>query len=136
MDFIKLNENWNADPNAPEPILAVKGNIIIIDFYLNYFLFKDFKENDRGRLTFRNCSKYAFNGMNDEGYYYGQYRYKYTELPWGQFYQLSTDPTDFPSENVVLDPNADPKNLKHFLFFFRDNTFECYAESFEFDLIR
>jgi len=80
-----LTTDWNADPNAPEVQLTVDGTSVTLDFFVNYFIYDKFKEGDRAKLTFYNCHKYSFNSMNDEGYYIGQYRYKYTDLPWGSF---------------------------------------------------
>jgi hypothetical protein len=83
MEAIKLTIDWNAEPNAPEVVLSIVRNTIILDFYVNYFLFENFMEGDKVKVIFKNCHKYSYNSMNDEGYYKGQYRYKYTELPWG-----------------------------------------------------
>ena len=131
MEATKLTMDWNAEPNAPEVLLSVNGNTIILDFYVNYFLFHKFKEDAKAIITFKNCHKYSFNSMNDEGYYQGHYRYKYTDLPWGEFYKLNSNwQIDFPDEHIVLSPVADLINLNHYLFFFRDNTFECVAESY------
>jgi hypothetical protein len=136
MKFTQLNKDWNAGPNAPEPSLMVNERSIILEFYLNHFIFEQFKEDDKGRLTFNNCHKYSFNTMNDEGYYKGQYRYKYTELPWGEFYQLETNwQNDFPQDSIMLISHIDKQNLKHFIFFMRDNTLECIAENYEFQLL-
>ena len=73
-----LTKDWNADPNAPEVNLLVEGNSVILNFFVNYFMYKKFKEGDKAKVTFINCLKYSFNSMNDEGYYMGQYRYKNT----------------------------------------------------------
>ena len=71
--------------------------------------------------------------MNDEGYYGGQYRYKYTELPWGDFYEIDTDwKSDFHKNNLIILPIIDCARLKHYILFLRDNTFECVAENYEF----
>lgn len=136
MSYQKLNDDWNAEPNAPEPILTIDYNKVYLEFFLNHFVHEQFEENQKGALAFRNVHKLSFNSMNDEGYYMGQYRYSYDELPWGDFYQINTDWTkDFPENNVlVLGPNASNEKLKHYIFFLRDNTFECVAESFEFKI--
>jgi hypothetical protein len=136
MNSIRLNTNWNAEPNAPRVKIFIDNNTITLEFFLNYFTYKEFKEGDRCRLRFKNCHKYSFNGMNDEGYYREQYRYKYTELPWGEFYKLETDwQTDFPTEHSILSNLINPNELNHYIFFFKDNTFECVAESYETEFI-
>jgi len=82
--FVKGNSTdakWNAEPNSPDVRLFVEGNNVTLEFYLNYFVYERFREGDKARLTFTNCHKYSFNTMNDEGYYYGQYRYDVSALP-------------------------------------------------------
>ena len=136
MEFEKLNLNWNAEPNAPEPTLEVENGNIILKFYLNYFLYEQFDENDLGKLTFFGCEKYSFNGMNDEGYYCGQYRYSYKQLPWGEFYKLKTNYNDFPNDYVKINDIENASELNHYIFFFRDNTFECIAENYKFEILK
>lgn len=127
-----LTTDWNADPNAPEVKLTAEDTSVTIDFFVNYFLFDKFKEGDQARVIFLNCLKYSFNSMNDEGYYMGQYRYKYTDLPWGEFYKLDTNwETDFPARHITLTEMTDKERLNHYIFFFKDNTFECVAESYQ-----
>jgi len=127
-----LTTDWNADPNAPEVKLTVEGSSVTLDFFVNYFLFDKFEEGDKARVTFLNCHKYSFNSMNDEGYYMGQYRYKYTDLPWGEFYKLDTNwETDFPLRHRTLIEMNYKAGLNHYIFFFKDNTFECAAESYQ-----
>ena len=134
MKYIKLNTNWNADPNAPEPSVTVLGGKVELHFYLNYFVYERFKEGDRGTLKFNNVHKYRLGPTNDEGYYMGQFRYTYSELPWGEFYELpdSNWRTDFPTDNSELIELSQLKNPRHFIFFLRDETFECIAEEFEY----
>jgi len=75
--------------------------------------------------------------MNDEGYYREQYRYKYSELPWGEYYELKTNwETDFPEKAEVLNSNTSRINLKHYIFFFKDNIFECVAENYSFEVLK
>ena len=137
MNSNRLNITWNADPNAPEVEMTIDSNIVTLEFFLNCLAYKEFKEGDKGRLRFKNCHKYSFNTMNDEGYYLGQYRYKVNELPWGEFYELNTNcKVDFPVEHKVLSNPTNQKELSHYIFFFKDNTFECIAESYEIEFIR
>jgi hypothetical protein len=137
MNYSRLNTDWNAEPNAPQVKISIDGTTITLEFFLNYFMYEKFKEGDKCMLKFKNCHKYSSNGMNDEGYYRGQYRYKYTELPWGEFYKLDTDwEVDFPAEHIVLSAPANTHQLNHYIFFFRDNTFECVAESYELEFLR
>lgn len=131
MNKTLLTTEWNADPNSPGVELTVEGTSATLDFFVNCFIYEKFKEGDKARLTFLNCFKYSFNSMNDEGHYRGQYRYKYTDLPWGEFYKLDTNwETDFPIRHTTLTEMADKSKLNHYVFFFKDNTFECIAESY------
>src|SRR5690348_11507550 len=126
MIYTQLNIGWNADPNAPMTTISVSGDTVTLDFYLNYFIYDQFKEGDKGRLTFYNCHKYYFGRPNDEGYFYGQHRYKHTDLPFGKFYLLKTDwVNDFQTDSKVLNSDIDFKDLKHYIFFFKEDTFEC-----------
>ena len=136
MIYKKLNIGWNAEPNSPDVELQRNGNNLIVRFYLNAFQFKNFNEEDKGELIFTNCFKYSFNNCNDEGYYRGQYRYKYDSLPWGEFYELQHDwENDFHHDFIIMNSGVDKKRLKHFIFFFRDNTLECIAKDFEFTVL-
>jgi len=132
MKYTQITEDWNAEPGAPEVKLSVENTTVTLEFYLNSFQFNNFKEDDRAKVIFLNCHKYSFNTMNDEGYYYGQYRYKYTDLPWGEFYKLETGwETDFPVNPTILIESVEKTKLNHYIFFFKDNTFECVAESYQ-----
>ena len=131
MLYTRLNNNWNADPNTPEANISINDGTLTLNFYLNYFLNNKFKEGDKGQLTFNNCYKYYFGAPNDEGYYRGQHRYKLTDLPFGEFYLLKTDwRNDFPANAKVLNPDFNPNGMKHFIFFLKENTFECVAEDY------
>lgn len=136
MTYTQITIDWNADPNDPQVHLSVDSTSVTMTFYLNTFQFENFKEGDKAQVTFHNCHKYSFNSMNDEGYYMGQYRYNYKELPWGEFYKLDTNwRNDFPALHTVLNNNADPTKQNHYIFFFKDNTFECVAENFTIEFI-
>jgi hypothetical protein len=131
MEYEKLNTNWNADPNSPDPIVWVNDGDLIVDFFLNHFVFDQFQEGDRARIIFKDCSKYSLNHCNDEGYYRGQYRTNPNELPWGEFYEITKGfDRDFPEPVEVL--NEIRLSNRHYIFFFRDNTLELLAENYKF----
>jgi hypothetical protein len=134
MNYKKLNIGWNADPNAPNVELAVVGKNLKIKFNLNPFIFERISEGAKGELIFNLCFKYSFNSCNDEGYFNGQYRYKEDQLPWGEFYEIQNDwKNDFHPDFKVLNNDLVTKELKYFIFFFKDNTLECVAADFEFN---
>jgi hypothetical protein len=41
--FTKLNEGWNAEPGAPLPEMRLEGHRLILSFYLNPWLFPEYK---------------------------------------------------------------------------------------------
>lgn len=134
LKFIKLNDNWNADPVDPRPTIEISGSDVILSIYLNAYQFPQFSEDDIGRLIFYNCLQYTLHPLNDEGFYcFGQSRYKQFGVKWGEFYLVEESDwqESFP-EPIVINKEIDPKTSKHYLFYFRDETFECIAESYEF----
>jgi hypothetical protein len=136
MKFTKLNRGWNADVGAPEENVVVAGDTVVVEFYLSYSSYKRFPENDKGKLTFTKCHKYSIKGTNDEGYYMGQHRYKDEELPWGEFYKLETNwRLDFAEEPIFLLEPANRAQLNHYIFFFRDNSFECVAADYKIEFL-
>jgi hypothetical protein len=128
MTFVQLNDGWNADPNAPEPTVRVIGSDLVLSFFVNAFQFPEFNEGEQGCLRFINCERYRLGLTNDEGWYRGQCRFSKLAPSWGEFYLVSGD-------SPLLEAPLDWKLLrpangtgKHFLFYFRDDTFECVAE--------
>jgi hypothetical protein len=67
--FTKLNSDWNAEPNAPEPIVSVEDDNVHVEFYLNAFQFDQFKEGQKGLLKFGSCWRYRLGKVNDEGWH-------------------------------------------------------------------
>ncbi|MER8825709.1 hypothetical protein NKH73_09075 [Mesorhizobium sp. M0938] len=131
--FAKLNESWNADPNAPHPSVEQSGNDILLRFLLNSFQFKRFVEGDVGILRFRNCSRYRIDPTNDHAWFGGSCRYSALAPGWGEFYELVGDD---PTLATVSDWNMIGDKLpvaRHFLFYFRDEMFECFAEDWSFE---
>ena len=137
MKFLRLNENWNAEPNTPDPFIKIIGSDIKLSFYLNAFEHEQFNEGDIGILEFHNCVQYRIGAPNDEGFYiYGQSRYKQYGVEWGHFYlvQNSDWKTNFP-EAIIVNKIVN-QNLNHYLFYFRDETFESIAESYSFHVVK
>src|SRR3989442_1380600 len=127
-EFPHLNIGWNAEPNAPEPHVEVHGFDIILRFYVNPFRFKEFEEDEIGFLRFVNVAPYRLGPTNDEGWYRAQCRFSQIAPKWGEFYEVSSDSETLkgPTDWRVL--NTRTVEAHHFLFYFRDNTFECVAE--------
>jgi hypothetical protein len=128
ISFEQLNKGWNAEPNAPEPEIEIDGNDILLTFYVNAFQFKEFEEMESCILRFIDCERYRLGSTNDEGWYRGQCRFSTLAPEWGEFYLVSGDEAllNAPVDWKILKPSSGVG--KHFLFYFRDNTFECVAK--------
>ena len=126
--FCRLNEGWNAEPNAPSPAIQILGEDIVLKFFVNPFEFPEFAEEEIGILRFVGCERYRLGAPNDEGWYLGQCRFSNIAPEWGQFYLVYGD-------SALLDAPEDWRPIRghngagrHFLFYFRDETFECVAD--------
>ncbi len=130
IDYVQITIDWNADPVSPDVKLSVDGSDLLLTIFLNYYAFDNFKEGDKVKIIFQNCSEYSFNTCNDEGYYYSQYRTNPNELPWGEFYEIKSGLNrNFPKPITKL--TSDSTSNRHFIFFFKDETFECLAENYK-----
>lgn len=134
MKYIKLNKNWNAEPNTPEPKISTTEGEIVLSFFLNPFVFEHIDKDEIGRLEFNNVYAYRFDPTNDQEYRRGQFRFLNDQLPWGEFYELKDSKWDlnFPDDKIVLNDKINKKEIRHFIFFFRDNIFECLATDYQF----
>jgi hypothetical protein len=133
--FTQLNHNWNANPNVATPEVEPDGEDIVVSFLLNPFQFEQFARDDIGVLRFRNCSRYRIDPTNDHAWFSGQCRYSKLAPAWGEFYELSgDDPTLVDIRDWIVVAN-ETESSRHFLFYFRDEMFECFAESWEFERI-
>jgi hypothetical protein len=126
--FYQLNRDWNAEPNAPAPVVEVQDEDLLLNFVVNPFQFPDFKKGEIGVLRFLRCEQYRLGPTNDEGWYTGQCRFSKLAPQWGEFYliQGDTELLDAPRDWQRVKPPSG--RGKHFLFYFRDDTFECVAE--------
>lgn len=130
--FRRLNVGWNAEPNAPCPEVVEEDGVIVLRFYLNPWA-HDAKEWQKGTLSFLNCRAWRLGPTNDEGWYRGQCRYSKIAPAWGEFYELAgTDhvreqPDDW---QATSRPGS---GERHFLFYLRDETFECMASEWSFE---
>lgn len=136
-EFTKLNDGWNAEPGAPIPKVHVEGDTLVVTFYLNPWVFPRFKPGDRGELRFAKCWRYSMEGTNDEGWWRGQCRFSRRAPDWGEFYEVEGDlrldrlPEGY--WTLLADPRS--TNSRHFLFYFKDETFECDAADWDFRVI-
>jgi hypothetical protein len=130
--FIRLNDGWNAEPNAPDAKVVVEGRDVLLHFDLNPFRFPQFHEGQRGHLRFTDAWRYRMGATNDEGWYRGQSRFSSVAPAWGEFYEVAGDlllkpcPSDW--QCITEEPGL---RLRHFLFYLRDVTFECDARDYK-----
>lgn len=131
-NFSHLNRDWNAEPNAPGEKVVVKGTTVQLTFFLNPWAYEA-GEEENGSLIFEQCSLWRLGSTNDEGWYAGQCRYSKTAPRWGEFYELlgEDDQRLKPTDWQELMPM--PPEQRHFLFYLRDNTFECFAANWRFE---
>lgn len=134
--FRQLNEDWNAEPNSPNPSAVVDGRDVVVSFFINFMIFHQFNAEDVGRLRFHSCSRYRLGSTNDEGFYRGQCRFSKLAPHWGEFYEVAGDLrlADCPDDWIELGPAS--SSSRHFLFYFRDETFECDASDWSLEVWR
>jgi hypothetical protein len=133
-EFVRLNMGWNAEPNAPEPRVWELGADLELTFLLNAFQFGELTEGDLGRLRFRSCWRYRLGHTNDEGWHHGQCRFSGIAPRWGEFYEVLGDLrlAECPQAWTILGDPAPAS--RHFLFYLRDETFECDATDWSFSI--
>ena len=131
IEFVKLNNGWNAEPNTPDEDIKVVGSDLILEFKVNPWAYDGFNEGERAKLIFKSCSKYRFGSTNDEGWYRGQCRFGKLAKVWGEFYLIEGDLGSIPDATDWV-PLAEGNRENHYLFYMRDGTFECEADEFEF----
>ncbi len=130
--FLHLNENWNADPNAPNQKVTISGSTVRLTFFLNSWAYEA-EEGEKGCITLERCSLWRLGMTNDEGWYAGQCRYSKVAPDWGEFYELLGEDEHRlqPVDWQKLSP-LKPEH-RHFLFYLRDDTFECFAAEWRFE---
>ncbi len=134
--FVQLNHGWNADPNSPEPQVTVVDGNVVVTFFVNAFQFPEFTEGTKATIRFKSCQRYRIGSTNDEGWYMGKCRFSKLAPKWGEFYQLTGD-SDLllaPNDWSVVQPKTGVESMEHYLFYFRDEMFECVARSWEVEL--
>lgn len=134
--FEKQNDGWNAEPNAPDPKANFEGKDLILTFHMKAFQFPDYDEDDIGQLRFTNCKKYRLGSVNDEGWYRGQCRFSRLAPEWGEFYLVSGDLKLDEIKNDWVENSIEDPGRHHYLFYFRDEEFECEASEWELKIIK
>jgi hypothetical protein len=132
--FTKLNDGWNADPGAPYPEVRIEERTLVLSFYLNPWVFPGFKRGDVGELIFSDCWRYRLGPTNDEGWWRGQCRFSRRAPDWGEFYEVAGDLRleRLPGDAWTLIAEEAKTETRHFLFYLKDDTFECDATGWTF----
>jgi hypothetical protein len=153
---LRLDDGWDAEPNAPDPQVAVAGSTVAVRFRLTRPRRSTNRTSgilgalgrllgagraDEGRadggwgtLRFLRCSRWRWDATNDHEWYKadGQGRYAGVAPAWGRFYELvGEDPVRdaVPWQAVEAETGA----ARHFLFYFRDETLEFMAQDWAFE---
>jgi hypothetical protein len=133
--FAKLNTDWNAEPNAPDPRVTAEAGEVVLEFTANPFQFPRFAEGQVLRLRFKGATRYRLGPTNDEGWTRGQCRFSGEAPAWGDFYEVSGDlRLDRCPQDWVAVSNTPGPARRHFLFYLRDQTFECTAADWRLDI--
>jgi hypothetical protein len=103
---------------------------------MNPFKFPQFSPEDVGRLRFISCSRYRLGATNDEGWFRGQCRFTKFAPKWGEFYELTGDLRLAECPNDWVEVAAARDASRHFLFYFKDETFECDATDWRFEVLK
>jgi hypothetical protein len=136
-EFIRLNHGWNAEPNGPLLAVEADGSDLVLRFDLNAFLYDEtFTDGELGFLRFHDCSRHRFIPINDHAWYGGQCRFSGLAPAWGEFYEVVGDFRETWAGGSWWQPGpyaGAPEGQRNFLFYFRDNAFECSARDWSFD---
>jgi hypothetical protein len=108
----------------------VEGTTVVLEFTANSFQYPRFTEGERLELRFAGASRYRLGPTNDEGWYRGQCRFSGLAPSWGEFFEVTGDPflKEAPEDWHTVS-GSDVSGRRHYLFYLRDDTFECIAES-------
>jgi hypothetical protein len=127
-EFVKLNDGWDVEPNAPAPTVHVDEVGLTLAFFLNPWKNLQFRERDRGEIFFSACWRHRLGPTNDEGWHRGQCRFRNLAPEWGVFYEVTGELLEnAPTDWIVVTPRPS-EPTRHFLLYFKDENFECDAE--------
>jgi hypothetical protein len=150
--FKKLNEGWNGAPNGDDPQVVIDGKNLIFEFRLNDLMYPQYKNAEKGILHFSSCWRYRLGSPSSDGWFRGQCRFSHLAPKWGEFYEVKGElMPEFKGEsNYVLDEKfamhlvweplewitlaSEVNCSRHFLFYLRDQTFECDATDWNFSV--
>ncbi len=132
IELKKLNKNYQSDPNIAVPQIQLYEDSLKLSFDLNYFTYP-FDEGQRGIIKFTKCGGFRIGSPNDESFFTDSNslwnKENFPKLEWDSFYEVigasqSHIDSFYKKSNQI-------ENLNHYVFFMKEATFECLAESFE-----
>jgi len=85
-------------------------------------------------LVFAGCWRYRLGSPNDEGWYRHGDRFGRLAPGWGQFYEVEGELLAAQVPDWTLLGEPPPGRSRHFLFYLRDETFECDARDWRIEL--
>jgi hypothetical protein len=134
--FKKLNDDWNAEPNAPFEEVEVAQPDVLLRFRLNHWRYKQFQQGDIGVPRFSDCSRWrqGADNMDAFGYRQATSRYRRAAPAWGEFYEIVGDDPLRNQPDDWQQVGTEAKIARHFLFYFRDSSFECVANDWSFSV--
>lgn len=124
--FTRLNEDWNAHPNAPNLRLDERGQTLLARMKPNPYAYRQYEKIAEITINFGSCAKYRVTPVNDEGWYGGQCRFSGLAPSWGEFYEISGDTRDDMDPSVWKEMEG--MGTRHFHFYLRDETLEVKAQ--------
>ena len=124
--FEKLNVDWNANPNAPNPQAIAAGKDLLVSFAPNTYLHQHNEGVSQISLTFQECSRFRITPVNDHGWYGGQCRFSGLAPAWGEFYEITGNTRD--AMDITPWTELTGQGQRHFHFYLRDNALEIKAE--------
>lgn len=124
--FTRLNEGWNAEPNAPSLRLEHSGTTLFASMRPNPWVYPQYERVAKITVGFENCSKYRVTPINDEGWYRGQCRFSGLAPGWGEFYEISGNTRDDMVSTSWI--RMDGAGARHFHFYLRDVALEVKAQ--------
>jgi hypothetical protein len=132
-DFTKLNQGWDAQGGTPCPEVHCDEPGLRLAFFLRPD--ENIRDHDRGEMFFPSCWRYRLGPTNDEGWERGQCRFRCLAPDWGDFYEVTGDLLENRIDDwIVIGPRSS-ESSRHFLFYFKDDTFECDAEDWSFRIL-
>ena len=129
--FTRLNDGWNAEPNAPGERIVTSSGEVALSFLMDSVRFPGYAPGDIGTLHFPGYWRYRLGPTNDEGWYRGQCRFSGLAPQWGEFYEIAGNLDVDGIQGRWTVAGAPVTGSRHFLFYLKDSTFECDAQSWQ-----